>query len=195
MMTNTIRRFSRAAVHSPWIVYIADPSPISATTGRSGSASFTPIAAGRPQPMPPPRMPKKLCGSSLFRNRRKPGAGGHRLIDHHRIRPAARGRSRASAPEDGSDAVPPAPRRSRQPREAADPLRPRMRQPPPPPGLHRGPSGQHRLRSSPAASPSARRGSKPPPDSSSPSSHGLVSRCTTGIPFRHRLDIVRQRQA
>jgi hypothetical protein len=39
-------------------VYIALPSPIRPTTGRSGSASFTPIVAGNPQPMPPPRKPK-----------------------------------------------------------------------------------------------------------------------------------------
>src|SRR6266850_1817597 len=55
---------SRAAVHRPWHVYIALPSPIIAMTGRSGNASLTPIAAGRPQPMPPPRRPKKLLESS-----------------------------------------------------------------------------------------------------------------------------------
>ena len=64
--------FSRAAVHSAWFVYIALPSPISATTGRSGNPSFTPIAAGRPQPMPPPRMPKKLLGSAHLKNVRMP---------------------------------------------------------------------------------------------------------------------------
>src|SRR5438132_3116879 len=55
---------SCAAVHSAWQVYIALPSPIIAMTGRSGNASLTPIAAGRPQPMPPPRRPKKLLESS-----------------------------------------------------------------------------------------------------------------------------------
>ena len=63
--------FSRAAVHSAWFVYIALPSPISATTGRFGSPSFTPIAAGRPQPMPPPRIPKKLLGSAHLKNVRE----------------------------------------------------------------------------------------------------------------------------
>ena len=51
---------------------MALPSPIRATTGRSGSASCTPIAAGRPQPIPPPRSPKKLCGSSLRTSVRSP---------------------------------------------------------------------------------------------------------------------------
>ena len=64
-ITKTTAMLSCAAVHSAWQVYMALPSPTSATTGRSGSASLTPIAAGRPQPMPPPRRPKKLCGSSL----------------------------------------------------------------------------------------------------------------------------------
>ena len=62
----------RAAVQSAWQVYMALPSPIRATTGRSGSASCTPIAAGRPQPIPPPRSPKKLCGSSLRTSVRSP---------------------------------------------------------------------------------------------------------------------------
>ncbi len=31
---------------------MALPSPTSATTGRCGSASFTPIAAGKPHPIP-----------------------------------------------------------------------------------------------------------------------------------------------
>src|SRR5579883_1054565 len=73
MMTNTTATLSCAAVQSAWQVYMALPSPISATTGRSGSASLAPIAAGRPQPMPPPRSPKKLWGSSLRTNCRRPG--------------------------------------------------------------------------------------------------------------------------
>ena len=83
-------------------------SPI---TGRSGSASLTPIEAGRPQPMPPPRRPKKLCGSSLLTSWRMPRARRHGLVDHHgvlgqdladrvdqRERLHRRLRSRASAP-------------------------------------------------------------------------------------------------
>ena len=53
---------------------MALPSPTSATTGRSGSAILAPIAAGSPQPMPPPRRPKKLCSSSLLIIERTPGA-------------------------------------------------------------------------------------------------------------------------
>ena len=71
-MTYTAAIPSWAAVQSPWIVYIALPSPTSARTGRSGSASFTPSAAGRPQPMPPPRRPKKLFGSAQRKKVRTP---------------------------------------------------------------------------------------------------------------------------
>ena len=60
---------------------MALPSPISATTGRCGSASFTPIAAGSPQPMPPPRRPKKLLASSHVKNVAHAGARGDRLVD------------------------------------------------------------------------------------------------------------------
>ena len=41
-------------VHSAWRVYIAVPSPISASTGRSGQAMAAPTALGRPWPMAPP---------------------------------------------------------------------------------------------------------------------------------------------
>ena len=49
-------RPSRACVHSDWIVYIADPSACSSTTGRSGTATAAPVAVGRPQPIDPPVM-------------------------------------------------------------------------------------------------------------------------------------------
>ncbi len=64
---------------------MALPSPISATTGRSGSASLAPIAAGRPQPMPPPRRPKKLCSSSLLISRADARRRGQHLLDHHGV--------------------------------------------------------------------------------------------------------------
>ena len=53
MMAMTLS-FSRAIVHSAWMVYIAEPSPISASTGRSGQAMAAPTALGRPWPMAPP---------------------------------------------------------------------------------------------------------------------------------------------
>src|SRR5437870_8903099 len=53
---------------------MALPSPTSARTGRSRSASFTPSAAGSPQPMPPPRMPKKLFASAQPKKWRTPCA-------------------------------------------------------------------------------------------------------------------------
>src|SRR6478672_1375694 len=45
---------SRAMVHSDWMVYMADPSPCSANTGRSGHATAAPTATGRPCPIAPP---------------------------------------------------------------------------------------------------------------------------------------------
>ena len=53
-------------------MYIELPSPTSATTGRFGRASFTPSAAGSPQPMPPPRSPKKLLESAHLKKWRMP---------------------------------------------------------------------------------------------------------------------------
>ncbi len=41
------------AVHSAVIPYCAEPSPTTHTTGRSGSASWTPTAAEIPKPSPP----------------------------------------------------------------------------------------------------------------------------------------------
>src|SRR5438128_2610025 len=71
-MTYTTASDSWAAVHSACAVYIALPSPTSATTGRFGSASFTPSAAGRPQPMPPPRRLKNDLASAQRKKLRIP---------------------------------------------------------------------------------------------------------------------------
>src|SRR5439155_7624758 len=71
-ITYTTASDSRAAVQSAWFVYMALPSPTSARTGRSRSASFTPSAAGNPQPMPPPRRPKKLFRSVQRKKWRTP---------------------------------------------------------------------------------------------------------------------------
>ena len=51
---------------------MALPSPTRATTGRFGSASFTPSAAGRPQPMPPPRRLKNDFASAHRKKLRMP---------------------------------------------------------------------------------------------------------------------------
>ena len=48
MMKATGSCRARAAVHSPWIEYMAEPSPIRPITLRPGRASATPTAAGRP---------------------------------------------------------------------------------------------------------------------------------------------------
>ena len=45
-----------AAVQKPVMAYCADPSPSTHTTGRSGWASWTPMAAGNPNPSPPPAL-------------------------------------------------------------------------------------------------------------------------------------------
>jgi hypothetical protein len=39
-------------------MYIDPPSPLKPMTGRSGLASFTPIAPGKPTPSDPPRVRK-----------------------------------------------------------------------------------------------------------------------------------------
>src|SRR5437773_1393382 len=71
-ITYTTASDSRGAVQSAWFVYMALPSPTSASTGRTRSASFTPSAAGSPQPMPPPRRPKKLFRSAQRKKWRTP---------------------------------------------------------------------------------------------------------------------------
>src|SRR4028118_1489324 len=43
----------RAAVHSAWMEYMLDPSPITHATGVSGCASLYPTAAGIAYPRPP----------------------------------------------------------------------------------------------------------------------------------------------
>lgn len=47
-MTVVTSRFSRAWLHNPEIVYIADPSDSRHNTGRSGAATAAPTAAGMP---------------------------------------------------------------------------------------------------------------------------------------------------
>ena len=44
MITVVTSSDSRACVHSDWIVYIAEPSASSASTGRSGQATAAPVA-------------------------------------------------------------------------------------------------------------------------------------------------------
>ena len=48
----------RAAVQNAVLVYMLAPSPTTPTTGRSGIASFSATAPGRPGPSPPPRARK-----------------------------------------------------------------------------------------------------------------------------------------
>ena len=51
-----IGSLSCAALHSAWMAYMAEPSPMSAMTFLSGRASATPTAAGRLWPRPPLHM-------------------------------------------------------------------------------------------------------------------------------------------
>ena len=55
-------RFSRACVHSAWIVYIALPSASRLSTGRSGHATAAPTASGMPMPIEPPMFCSQVCG-------------------------------------------------------------------------------------------------------------------------------------
>src|SRR5919198_608646 len=64
------------------MAYIALPSPMRPTTGRSSRASLTPTAAGRPNPSPPPLAWKKLF-SSLSLCQGSFGIGEH--PDVHRV--------------------------------------------------------------------------------------------------------------
>src|SRR3954465_3171204 len=101
MITVVTSSCSRACVHSAWIVYIAEPSASNEITGRPGAPMAAPVAAGSPQPIPPPvgraappRPPPAdrpagkiqvvvLAGPS--RARLEEDRGGHRLVDHDRV--------------------------------------------------------------------------------------------------------------
>ncbi len=48
MITKVTGACSRTAVHTDWIPYMLEPSPISATVRRDGSAIATPTAAPMP---------------------------------------------------------------------------------------------------------------------------------------------------
>ena len=61
-ITNTIFRCSLAAVHNPWRVYIAAPSPFNEIILRSGHATAAPIETGMPWPIPPPVSISQSCG-------------------------------------------------------------------------------------------------------------------------------------
>src|SRR5215510_12854830 len=65
-------RFSRAIVHSAWIVYIDEPSPIMQTTLRSGHATAAPTAHGAPKPIEPPMLFSQSCGGAPTENGKKP---------------------------------------------------------------------------------------------------------------------------
>ena len=63
MITVVTSSDSRAWVHRAWIVYIAEPSASSASTGRSGQATAAPVASGRPTPIAPPVNCSQSCGA------------------------------------------------------------------------------------------------------------------------------------
>src|SRR5271156_2279331 len=63
-MTVVTLRFSRAWVHRPEIVYIADPSDSRHSTGRSGAATAAPTAVGIPYPMAPPVRVSQSCAGA-----------------------------------------------------------------------------------------------------------------------------------
>ena len=85
-ITTVTSSCSRAIVHSDWIVYIAEPSASSASTGRSGQATAAPMATGRPWPIAPPVSVQPVV------RRRAGGAGGQRQ------RPRSATRRRRSRP-------------------------------------------------------------------------------------------------
>src|SRR5580693_2347489 len=58
----TTLRFSRACVHSDWMVYIALPSPTMQITLRSGQATAAPVETGVEKPIEPPMFCNQSCG-------------------------------------------------------------------------------------------------------------------------------------
>src|ERR1044072_1918180 len=65
-------RFSRACVHSAWMVYIAEPSAWMLSTLRSGQAIAAPVAIGMPRPIEPPMFCSQVCGCALRVEGKKP---------------------------------------------------------------------------------------------------------------------------
>ena len=55
---------SRACVHSPCSVYIADPSACIVTTRRPGAPTAAPVAIGIPPPIAPPVSCIQSCGAA-----------------------------------------------------------------------------------------------------------------------------------
>jgi hypothetical protein len=80
MMLMTLS-FSRAMVQSAWMVYIDVPSPISASTGRSGQAMAAPTALGRPWPMAPPVSVMRSWRGAPAVNRAQHQPRGDGLVD------------------------------------------------------------------------------------------------------------------
>ena len=69
--------FSRACVHRPCSVYIAEPSACSASTRRSfapfaRSPIAAPTASGMPAPIAPPMICSQSCGAAAWVLRKKP---------------------------------------------------------------------------------------------------------------------------
>ena len=95
-MTAVTSSCSRAIVHSDWIVYIAEPSACSASTGRSGQATAAPTATGRPC-----RSRRRSACSQSWR--RRPGGRARRqdaagvAPRRRRSRPRAATRATAAA--------------------------------------------------------------------------------------------------
>src|SRR3984957_5408685 len=68
-ITHTTGMSYSTAVHSTGGTMVKQPSPVTATTGRSGAASFAPSAPEAPKPMP--EKPQELsmhCGCRAFQN-------------------------------------------------------------------------------------------------------------------------------
>ena len=63
-MTVVTSNRSRACVHSPCSVYIADPSACRFTTRRPGAPTAAPVASGMPQPIAPPVICSQSCGAA-----------------------------------------------------------------------------------------------------------------------------------
>src|SRR5258707_12686437 len=78
----TMLRFSRACVHSDWIVYIALPSPTMQITLRSGQAIAAPIESGVEKPIEPPMFWSQSCGAAaaVGGEKARPGVSGPAIV-------------------------------------------------------------------------------------------------------------------
>ena len=109
-MTNMHGIWSLAAVHKPWMVIIALPSPMMPNTGRPGWAHCVPMVAPMPPPIYCPRTPRMSPRSDGMEivTQRPPAADG--IIHHDGVFKDGVGEFEHHAGREHRHAVPTSPR-------------------------------------------------------------------------------------